>query len=186
MFYIANSERLSFRLVAPQDADLLHQVDQDEEVMHYINGGCCSSMQTITEVMIPRMMLYRDPELGFGIWQIKRISDQNFLGWVLIRPLNFNTASPSLDSLEIGWRLMRPYWNQGYASEAALAIARAVLADKPQRTYLTAIAMPENIGSIRVMKKLGMQFNKRFLHRDALGEVDAVLYQVKSTDLPVV
>ncbi|MFN3899787.1 MAG: GNAT family N-acetyltransferase; N-acetyltransferase [Alishewanella aestuarii] len=184
MSVVPDSGRLSFALITLADADLLYQVDQDEEVMRYINGGKRSTMQTIVAVMLPRLALYHSPAAGFGIWQIRRLDDQAYLGWVLIRPMGFNTETPSLDTLEIGWRLQRPYWGQGYASEAALAIARAVLADKPQIQYLSAIAMPDNAGSIGVMKKLGMQFIKTFLHRDALGDVDAVLYRVHRSALP--
>ncbi|WP_397471609.1 GNAT family N-acetyltransferase, partial [Rheinheimera sp.] len=116
---------------------------------------------------------------GYGIWQVRRSVDNVYLGWVLIRPMGFNTATPSCDDVEIGWRLKRGYWGRGYASEAAGAVADVVLANNPNIQSLSAIAMPDNAGSIGVMRKLGMQFIKRFMHRDALGDVDAVLYQKK-------
>ena len=175
---IAASERLKYALMSQDDATLLFDVDQDEEVMRFINGGRCTAMQTIVQVMLPRMNMYRNPVLGYGIWQLRRRSDDAYLGWVLIRPMGFNTSTPSTEDVEIGWRLKRQYWGQGYASEAAKAIASAVLADKPQVMWLSAIAMPDNAGSIGVMRKLGMQFVKRYMHRDALGDTDAVLYRM--------
>lgn len=183
MLKIPGSQRLSFALLSEQDAALLFEVDQDEEVMRYINGGTRTSMHTIVEVMLPRMAKYRDPTTGYGIWQVRQQADNSYLGWVLIRPLGFNTATPSLDDVEIGWRFKRAYWGQGYASEAALAVAKAVLAHNQNVTYLSAIAMPANEGSIAVMRKLGMQFIKRYLHQDALGDVDAVLYRLPSAAL---
>lgn len=179
MFAIPSGPRLSFTLLTEQDAELLFEVDQDEEVMRYLNGGKRTSMQQITEIFLPRMAQYRNPERGFGIWQVRRVEDNAYLGWVLIRPMGFNTATPSEDDVELGWRFMRPYWGQGYASEAAEAVALAVTANNPAVNYLSAIAMPDNAGSIGVMRKLGMQFIKRYLHQDALGEVDAVLYRKK-------
>ncbi|WP_019676145.1 GNAT family N-acetyltransferase [Arsukibacterium perlucidum] len=179
MFAIPSSPRLSFTLLTEQDAELLFEVDQDEEVMRYLNGGKRTSMQQITEIFLPRMAQYRNPARGFGIWQIRRVEDNTYLGWVLIRPMGFNTATPSEDDVELGWRFMRRYWGQGYASEAAEAVALAVTANNPAVNYLSAIAMPDNAGSIGVMRKLGMQFIKRYLHQDALGEVDAVLYRKK-------
>ena len=177
MLIIPPSPRLSFGLLSQQDAQLLFEVDQDEEVMRYLNNGQRTTMQTIIEVMLPRMAQYRNPELGYGIWQVRRLEDNTYLGWVLIRPMGFNTEVPSTDDVEIGWRLKRPYWGQGYASEAAAAVARAVVANNNSIKYLSAIAMPDNAGSIGVMRKLGMQFIKRYLHRDALGDVDTVLYR---------
>lgn len=179
MLRIPATERLHFALLSEQDTPLLFEVDQDAEVMRYINGGKLTSMQTIVEVMLPRMAQYRDAERGYGIWQVRRSDDNAYLGWVLIRPMGFNTATPSSDDVEIGWRLKREYWGQGYASEAANAVAQAVLANNANVQFLSAIAMPDNAGSIGVMRKLGMQFIKRFMHRDALGDVDAVLYQKK-------
>lgn len=179
MLQVPATERLHFALLSEQDTQLLFDVDQDAEVMRYINGGKLTSMQTIVEVMLPRMAQYRDVERGFGIWQVRRTADNAYLGWVLIRPMGFNSATPSKDDVEIGWRFKREYWGQGVASEAAKAVADVVLANNPNVQYLSAIAMPDNAGSIGVMRKLGMQFIKRFMHRDALGDVDAVLYQKK-------
>ena len=178
MLQISATTRLHFSLLSEQDATLFFEVDQDAEVMRYINGGKLTSMQTIVEVMLPRMAQYRDAERGYGIWQVRRSADNVYLGWVLIRPMGFNSATPSSDDVEIGWRFKREFWGQGYASEAAKAIASAVLADKPQVMWLSAIAMPDNTGSIGVMRKLGMQFVKRYMHRDALGDTDAVLYRM--------
>lgn len=177
MLQIPATERLSFQLLSEQDAELLFEVDQDEEVMRYLNGGKRTSMQQIVEIFLPRMAQYRNPVTGFGIWQVMRREDNAYLGWVLIRPMGFNTVSPSTDDVELGWRFKRQYWCQGYASEAAAAVAAAVTANNPAVHCLSAIAMPDNAGSIGVMRKLGMRFIKRYLHQDALGEVDAVLYR---------
>lgn len=177
MLHIPATNRLHFSLLSEQDAQLLFEVDQDEEVMRYLNGGKRTTMQTIVEVMLPRMAQYRSPERGYGIWQVRRHEDNVYLGWVLIRPMGFNTNTPSSDDVEIGWRLKKTYWGKGYASEAAAAVSNAVIASNSAISYVSAIAMPENAGSIGVMRKLGMQFIKRYMHQDALGEVDAVLYR---------
>lgn len=178
MLNVPATERLSFALLSEQDAQLLFEVDQDEEVMRYLSGGKLTTMQAITDTFLPRMAQYRSPAQGFGIWQVRRLQDNAYLGWVLIRPMGFNTATPSPDDVELGWRFKRQYWGQGYASEAARAVADAVLANNGKVQFLSAITVPDNAGSIGVMRKLGMQFVKRFMHRDALGDVDAVLYRM--------
>ena len=177
MLAIPASLRLSFRLLSAKDAALLFEVDQDEEVMRYLNGGKRTSMQQITEIFLPRMAQYRNPKRGYGIWQVSRTGDNAYLGWVLIRPMGFNTATPSTDNIELGWRFKRLHWGQGYASEAAAAVAKAVVANNNGVQFVSAITTPDNAGSIGVMVKLGMQFIKRYRHQDALGEVDAVLYR---------
>lgn len=183
MLQVANSNRLTFQLMTAEDAPLLFELDQDVEVMRYINGGTATSMQTIVEVLLPRMAKYYDPDRGFGIWQVRRQADNVYLGWVLIRPMGFNTESPSTEDLELGWRFKREYWGQGYATEAATAVANAVLTHNRQYQWLSAMAMPGNGGSIAVMKKLGMSFVKQYVHQDALGDVEVVLYRMASSAL---
>tara|TARA_R110002126_G_scaffold8953_10_gene41173 strand:+ start:3005 stop:3559 length:555 start_codon:yes stop_codon:yes gene_type:complete len=177
MLVIPASLRLNFVLLSEQDAQLLFDVDQDEEVMRYLSGGKRTSMQQIIDIFLPRMAKYRNPQRGYGIWQVCRAEDGAYLGWVLIRPMGFNTATPSINDVELGWRFKREYWGQGYASEAAAAVAKAVVANNSDVQYVSAITTPDNAGSIGVMRKLGMQFVKRYMHQDALGEVDAVLYR---------
>jgi|GEM_PF-6471142 len=54
---IKNSKRLSYALMGSDDADLLFELDQDIEVMRYINGGEMTSMQDIHHVFLPRMAI---------------------------------------------------------------------------------------------------------------------------------
>jgi RimJ/RimL family protein N-acetyltransferase len=44
-------------------------------------------------------------------------------------------------------------------------------------THVSAIAVEENIASIAIMKKLGMTFQHKSIHRDPLGDTEAVFYQ---------
>src|SRR5437764_1367293 len=62
---------------------------------------------------------------------------------------------PFAPAVEIGWRLTRAYWGQGYATEAA----RAALDDGFGRLGLdeiVAFTLPINQRSRRVMERLGM------------------------------
>lgn len=183
---IPASQRLTFRLLDAQDAELLFRLDQDPAVMHYINGGVPSTMQDIVQRMLPRMQAYRNPAKGYGIYGVfareaimltdgQSLAAGDYLGWVLVRPMNFFTTGAEPDDLELGWRFFRHCWRQGIASEAAAAVA-AVLAGQPGIRKLSAIALPDNHGSVAVMKKLGMSYVKRYIHRDPLGDYDVVLY----------
>ncbi|HBI76313.1 MAG TPA: N-acetyltransferase, partial [Alteromonas macleodii] len=52
--HIKDSARLSYHYVTEQDADFLWELDQDELVMKYINGGKKSSKEDIREIFVPR------------------------------------------------------------------------------------------------------------------------------------
>lgn len=183
---IMPSQRLYYRLMDDADAALLFELDQDTEVMKYINGGIKSSKTDIMERMLPRMNAYRDPAKGYGIYAVFTRERQtlrdgtvlpadSFIGWILVRPMYFFTTGAVAEDLELGWRFKRCCWRHGFAYEAAAALCEAA-AHWPGVTHLSAIALPDNAGSIAVMQKLGMHYVRRYLHRDPLGDFDVVHY----------
>lgn len=160
-----------------EDAYALWEIDQDAEVMHFLNGGTPSSMATIKETFLPRMQAYRNPEQGFGIWQVSDKITQEYLGWVLARPMSFFTDKPDLSDIELGWRFFKKAWGKGYATEAALAI-KNTLANQANIQFFSALAVEDNIASINVMKRIGMKFIKKYDHQDPIGDFIAVHYQM--------
>lgn len=173
---VNDSERLTFALMNENDAQLLFDLDQDEEVMKYINGGKKSTMDDIQNVMIPRLYKYRNEDKGWGLWKVTVKESQEFIGWVLVRPMDFFNEDPQWDNLELGWRFIRKSWGKGYGTEAANTVKDALIGhggiDK-----ICAIAEPENTASIGIMKKLGMRYIKTYLHEDPLGDLEAVYYE---------
>ena len=192
---LPSTSRLRFQLMSDKDAALLYDVDQDELVMRYINGGQKSSWQDIEQRMLPRMNAYRNPTLGYGIYAVYaqptfalsaspfELNSENYMGWILVRPMNFFTTGAEPDNLELGWRFKRCCWGQGIASEAAATVAQYVVQQRHHQPMavpiraLSAIALPDNHASIGVMKKLGMAFVKQYIHYDPLGYHEVVLYQ---------
>ncbi len=56
---------------------------------------------------------------GWGLWVLEVPGVSEFCGFVGLNPVPFDVGfSPAV---EIGWRLDRPWWGNGYASEAARA-----------------------------------------------------------------
>lgn len=186
---IPASARLQYRLFDAHDSELLFELDQDEAVMRFINGGRKTSRAEIAQRLLPRMLSYRDPLKGYGIWQVSRQSDSQqqpaaYLGWILVRPMGFFSDQPSRDNLELGWRFKQHAWGQGFATEAATAVM-AALAQHGTVRYFSALADPDNSGSIAVMKKLGMQFLRQQQVQDPLGAHLAVIYQRSMCEHPL-
>ena len=65
--------------------------------------------------------------------------------------------------IEIAWRLKQEYWNRGYATEAAKACLDYAKENLPFTTVWAFTALP-NKPSQRVMQKIGMEFEKNFMH----------------------
>ncbi len=170
----AETDRLIFDYITAADADFLWQLDQDVEVMRYLNGGFKTSREDIESVFLPRLAAYANPALGWGLWKVLEKTSAEALGWILVRPFGFFTSHPQIDNIELGWRFKRSSWGKGYASEAAIAV-RDGLAYTGISTF-SAIAAPDNTASIGVMKKLGMTYSHTQFYEDSIYSEDVVVY----------
>ena len=94
-----------------------------------------------------------EAEFGHTFWAVERLADRATLGFCGI--VRGRPGTPIDGEPEIGWRLARAAWGQGYAREAAaasLAWAWANLAD----AAVAAITTPGNVRSWGLMERLGM------------------------------
>ncbi|WP_438864427.1 GNAT family N-acetyltransferase [Neptunicella sp.] len=91
---------------------------------------------------------------GWGFWAVERKQQGDFIGFVGMQPIP--DILPVEPGVEIGWRLAKHSWRQGYASEAAKACLQFafVKLDLPQIFSFTAVA---NAPSQAVMHKIGMR-----------------------------
>jgi RimJ/RimL family protein N-acetyltransferase len=92
-------------------------------------------------------------EHGFGQWVVEIPEVARFAGIVGLSRMRF--ALPFAPAVEAAWRLARPHWGQGYATEAA----RAAIDDGFARLGLeeiVAFTVPANRASRRIMERLGM------------------------------
>lgn len=71
----------------------------------------------------------------------------------------------------MGWAIAKWVWGQGLASEAASAVIHAAFNALPDLNRISASADSRNLGSLRVMEKVGMQREGFFRqHRRSGGE----------------
>ncbi|TQV89595.1 GNAT family N-acetyltransferase [Aliikangiella coralliicola] len=174
---IDDSARLSYQQMSADDADLLFQLDQDPEVMKHINGGKMTTMEEVHEIYIPRLESYKNEAKGWGLWKVSVKDTGEFIGWVLVRPMAFFSDSPEFDNLELGWRFLRSSWGKGYGTEAANTVKEALIANGGIKK-LSAVAYEENKASIKIMLKIGMKYLKTDIHKDPLGDHEAVYYEL--------
>jgi RimJ/RimL family protein N-acetyltransferase len=174
---VNNSIRLSFSLMSRDDAELLYELDQDKDVMRYVNGGIITTREYLNDVLLPRMDTYRNEAEGWGLWKVIITETNQFIGWVLVRPMNFFSDAPEFDNIEMGWRFKRDSWGNGYATEAAQSIKVAIL-EQDRAKKISAIAFEENKPSINIMLKLGLNYIKTDIHKDPLGNHELVFYEL--------
>lgn len=92
-------------------------------------------------------------EYGFGNYALEERSTGAFVGMAGL--FDVFPEAHFAPSVEIGWRLARPFWSQGYAREAAEAALAAAFAehDFPEIVSFTAKL---NTRSAGLMQRLGM------------------------------
>lgn len=142
------TDRLLIRPWRDDDVRPFFAMSQDAEVMRYLGPPL-----TLDEARAAKeRMAAREAANGFCFWAVERWDDARFIGFCGLLP-----AKPPIEGeVEIGWRLARACWGQGYAREAAeacIAWAWANL-DAPA---LAAITVPANERSWRLMERLGMR-----------------------------
>ncbi len=118
---------------------------------------------------------------GFGFWAIEVVGGPPFIGFTGLKHVTF--PAPFTPTIEIGWRLDRAHWGQGYATEAATAALHAGFTQF-RLPEIVAFAASANLASRRVMERIGMRHDPRddFDHPDVPpGPLQRhVLYRIAS------
>lgn len=174
---IPDSPRLTYRLMNGNDAALFFELDQDPEVMRYLNDGKPSTWNEVENFFVPRITRFTDPATGSGVWEVRSRDKNEYLGWILVRQYGFDTPYHEADNIELGWRLKRHCWGQGIATEAAAAVMNVVRKQPGIRAFC-AVADPENLASTGVMKKLGMRYVDNRVHITPLRNFDVAYYEM--------
>ena len=90
---------------------------------------------------------------GYGLWAIEVVAGGEFIGYAGLAPASFE--SHFTPAVEIGWRLARPAWGHGYATEAARA-ALAFGFDQAGLREIVSFTSADNLRSQAVMRRIGM------------------------------
>ena len=103
----------------------------------------------------------RFERVGYGLWALEVKQTGEFIGFTGLAPLREDV--PNGGGMEIGWRLVRPAWHHGYATEAAQAARDVAFAGVglPELWSMTAVL---NTPSQAVMRRIGMTEAVRFDH----------------------
>ena len=143
---IFRTARLIVRPRTIADLDACLEMDRDPEVTRFIAGPWHDP--AAHRAFVLERINHVCP-LGMGYWSI--LAGGRFVGWVLLTPLDL--VGPEI---EIGWRLIRAAWGQGFATEAARPVLRHALVTLGLPRVIADID-PANVASEAVARKLGFR-----------------------------
>lgn len=157
-FYI-ETERLILRALRLTDLEGMFQLDSDPEVHRYLGNKPVKTKEESKKILQGVINQYK--ERGIGRWAAIEKRSGNFIGWSGLRlntEFNMNGFTSYYD---IGYRLLKPYWGKGYATEsgkAALNYAFNVM----QLPVLYATTEIGNQASHNALLKIGLHYVEDF------------------------
>jgi len=176
--YVFETERLGFRMWQESDRIPFAEMNRDPDVMRYFpnslsleeSNHLCDRIEKHFEVH------------GYGLWAVEHKKNREFIGFI-----GFSTAtfeSEFTPCIEIGWRIRKDFWKQGYAWEGATAcldFGFTQLGLKEIYSFTSEINQP----SINVMRKIGMRHVSNFDHPKIENDNPLkkhVLYKIQRND----
>jgi RimJ/RimL family protein N-acetyltransferase len=165
-----DTERLVLRKPELVDRDGYAALWGDSEVVRFLGGT------TLPPEEVPKAierMLGQWERHGVGLFSVLRKEDERLVGrvgyllWDTERWVNamYEQLDGDLE-LEIGWTILREFWNHGYATEAALACRDYAFGELGRDRVISLIAR-ENVASIRVAEKIGESLEQRDIGGEA-------------------
>lgn len=145
------TDRLLLRARTLEDFDACLAMDSVPGMLRYV--GPPASPAEHARFLTDRFAA-RFPR-GFGYWTIlPKREPEGHLGWVCLLPAD--EGEPA-GTAEIGWRIPKPAWGNGYAPEAAAAVLRHAR-ETLRLARVVATIHPDNDRSFRVAEKIGLRF----------------------------
>jgi RimJ/RimL family protein N-acetyltransferase len=152
------TDRLRLRQWRDADLDVFGELNADPEAMRFFPDRLTRAQSDELAANIRSMI----ESQGWGLWAVEVTAGPPFIGFVgLNRPRFRAHFTPAV---EVGWRLVRSQWGNGYATEAASA-AVGFGFEQLQLDEIVSFTSTTNERSIAVMRRIGMT-------RDPAGDFD--------------
>jgi RimJ/RimL family protein N-acetyltransferase len=151
MHIILQTTRLILRRFTEADPLLRLQLNSNPEVLKYLHEPPLESEEQALHII--KTIILPQYQNDLGRWAIHLKTTDEFIGWCGLKYL------ADRNEIDLGYRLMQSFWGNGYAFEAA----KHTLDYGFKQLHLKTIigrAHIENIASLKILEKIGMQFFK--------------------------
>jgi RimJ/RimL family protein N-acetyltransferase len=150
MMKIIETDRLILRTWKPEDTEAYYQINQDSKVIEFLMGPLTrEEVQNFINISNQQF-----EKTGFTLWAAEEKTSGKLIGFIGLNIVPWNAHFTPC--VEIGWRLGSEFWNKGYATEGAKAVLEYGF-NICHLKEIVAFGVPDNIRSINVMEKIGMQ-----------------------------
>jgi len=151
------TDRLLMRRWRESDRAPFAALNRDPDTMRFFP----STLDRAASDALVDLIESRFDEQGYGLWALEIARTGEFIGFTGLNPMP--AGVPGAGGVEVGWRLARHAWHQGYATEAASASMDVAFGGVglDEIWSMTAVL---NEPSQAVMRRLGLTEVARFDH----------------------
>jgi RimJ/RimL family protein N-acetyltransferase len=149
MHIIFQTPRLILRRFTEDDAPLILSLNSDPHVVKYLHEPVLESEEHATKIL--QDIILPQYKNNLGRLAIHTKEGNEFIGWCGLK------YRPEIDEIDLGYRLMQKAWGKGFATEAAQHTLDHGL-NNLQLKLITGRAHVENLASIKVLEKIGMDY----------------------------
>ena len=169
---VIESKRLYVKEFILDDVERLFRLNGDADVMKYIHPP--ETDINVIKKVINRIIKYYSDNPGLGVWSGYEKQSDEFNGFFELAHLD------TTDEIEVGYRLFKEYWGQGYATEMTKVLIDYGF-NKMGLEQIAGITHPENIASQNVLLKSGLTYIRNAVfygHLDKYYAIESAYYQM--------
>ncbi len=142
------SDRLFLQRLSENDDQLILELLNTDGWIEFIGNR---NIKTTDDAIAYIQKINNNPNITY--WTVKLLDSGIAIGLVTLIKREY------LEHKDIGFAFLPKFANKGYAFEASKAILKSLIIQK-EITHILAETLPENIVSIKLIEKLGLQFEK--------------------------
>lgn len=149
---ILETERLLLRQLSTEDAEFMLGLLNDPSFIRNIGDrGVRTTDDARSYILNGPVASYAKNGFGLYLVVLKETKESIGICGLIKRDV--------LEDVDIGYAFLPKFWSRGYAVESAQAM-KTYAKDVIRLNRLVAITDPANEGSIRVLEKIGLKFEK--------------------------
>jgi len=157
------TERLRLRRLSVDDAEFILRLLTEPSFIQNIGDRGVRTIEDAREYVLKGPIASYE-KFGFGLWLVAEKESEAPVGicGLLKREV--------FEHIDIGYALLPEFWSRGYALESASAVmsyARETLGAK----RVLAVVNPDNQSSIRLLEKMGFQYERMVRLSDEAPEI---------------
>ncbi len=156
MTLIIETKRLVLRKFTKDDFLDVYKFGSNKEVQKYTGDVLLKSIDEAKEI-IKNVWFTDYKKYGYGRLAVVYKPENKVIGFAGLKYL------PEFELTDIGFRFLPEYWGKGIATEASIPIIKYGF-EVVKLNKIIGIADPKNIGSCKVLEKIGLSFYKSAIY----------------------